>query len=488
MAGLPKHFSLISAQRGPEHDEKAHKALLADLEGLGLKVTAVSGKYGHPEKSFMVEHPGREEDKSAVDALGRKYQQDSVLHSSFRSSRGGKGAHHNELRHLDGRPPVMGRGYRVSDSISDYYTDHPSIGRFQMHLDHDDTEANKAISIVGSPISSQAAAPGPIPKTAPVAMRVQARVPNPPRQKFVKAPIVSSTTPAVNPKSIQSPAKIPSAKPTKIKIAKSDIVKAMMHQDGETMIDSRSHAAAVDASPQPLMDWGSKHLVPMRVNDVKHLKVANSVIKVTKKGPDLYAGWVENEANIGHKFERLTLPQLLLQLQSALELYGREDQIANTEVLHSDHAEEEKLQEKKKELTELGQAISEVIDENVSEADKQAKIKEKLEALRAKVKSEEIPAKELAEGLESPEEVCPACEQPAEECSCYEGLSTPRLEFDGRKVTIFFKSDWNAEDKDNFKDDLKRRAGIILRKREEARSVALSKAKRLIDTVRKKKK
>lgn len=236
------------------------------------------------------------------------------------------------------------------------------------------------------------------------------------------------------------------------------------------------------------MDWGSKHLVPMRVNDVKHLKVANSVIKVTKKGPDLYAGWVENEANIGHKFERLTLPQLLLQLQSALELYGREDQIANTEVLHSDHAEEEKLQEKKKELTELGQAISEVIDENVSEADKQAKIKEKLEALRAKVKSEEIPAKELAEGLESPEEVCPACEQPAEECSCYEGLSTPRLEFDGRKVTIFFKSDWNAEDKDNFKDDLKRRAGIILRKREEARSVALSKAKRLIDTVRKKKK
>lgn len=488
MAGLPKHFSLMSAQKGPDHNDPAHKALLSDLKAHGLRFTETDGKYGYPEKSVMIEHQGRPEDHSLVDALARKYHQESALHSSFKATKDKKGAHHNELRYTDGRPSVRGVGYRVDSKLDDNYTDHPGIGRFQMHLDFDAKDANKAIAS-SAPISGQTAAAGPSPKLAPAAMPIQAKVPNPPRQKYVKAPIVSSKTPTVDPKSIKSPAKIPSAKPSKIMMAKKDLVKAMMHQDGETMVDSRSHAAAAGPVPQIMMDWGSKHLVPMKINDVRHLKVGDYLIKVVKKSPDLYAGWVENDANIGHKFERLTMPQVLLQLRSALELYGKEDRLQDTVVVHSDHVEEMQP-ENKKQLTDVGQAISDALDEakDVSEADKQAKIREKLEALRAKVKEEVIPAKDLAEGLEEPERECPACESQAEECSCYEGLSRPRLEFDGRKVTIFFKSDWSPEDKDNFKEDLKRRAGIILRKREEARSDALEKAKKLISTVRKTKK
>ena len=313
MAGLPKHFSLISAQLGPDHDDRAHRALLSDLQGLKMAATETEGSYGYPEKSVMVEHGGSAEDLSAIDALGRKYQQQSVLHSSFKGTKGKKGAHHNELRYMDGRPSVFGKGYRVDQDAKDHYTDHPSIGRFQMHLDFGVPEEDKAASSEqGQPEASNA---------------------------------------SVN-KSRRQP---------RVKVAKKDLVKAMSAPVSEESKDD-------------------------------------------------------------------------------------------------------------------------------SEADKQAKIREKLEALRAKVKEEIIPAKDLAEGLEQPEEECPACESQSEECSCYEGLSRPRLEFDGKKVTIFFKSDWSAEDKDNFKEDLKKRAGIILRKREEARSNALVKAKKLIDTVRKGKK
>jgi len=44
-------------------------------------------------------------------------------------------------------------------------------------------------------------------------------------------------------------------------------------------------------------------------------------------------------------------------------------------------------------------------------------------------------------------------------------LPKPRLEFDGKKVSIFFKSEWSLEDRENFVEDLKRRAGRILKKR-----------------------
>lgn len=485
----------MSAQKGPDHDDRAHKALLSDLQSLGHKVTETDGKYGYPEKSFMIEHQGRAEDHSALDALARKYHQQSILHSSFKASKEKKGAHHNELRYMDGSPSVFGRGYRVDTSLDDNYTDHPGIGRFQMHLDFDSKDASKALA-PSMPVSGQAAAAGPPARVAPAAISSPQKIINPPRPKFVKAPIVSSKTPAVSPKAVESPTKPPSSKPKqpKVALAKRDLIKAIMHQDGETMIDSRAHAAAVASLPKSMMDWGTAHLVPMKISDVKSLKLGDCILKVTKKSPDLYAGWIEIEANIGHKFERLTMPQLLIQLQSALEAYGKEDEIfgdpSKTEVKAiEDQVEPKKEPEKKKELTDVGQAISNAIDEakDLSEADRQAKIRERLEELRAKVKSEVIPAKDLAEGLEEPEKECPACEAQAEECSCYEGLTTPRLEFDGRKVTIFFKSDWSAEDKDNFKEDLKRRAGIILRKREEARSVALEKAKKLIDTVRKNK-
>jgi hypothetical protein len=457
---LPKNFTMMSAQTGKDHDHQAHAGLMADIHALGLKhkVTEINGKYGYPEKSLMIEHKGRPQDISALDNLARKYKQESVLHSSWEQGSNGKGSHKNELRYTDGRPSVFGKGYRVNPEADDYYSDHPKFGRIQMHLDFDSKEATKAITSQGN-LSIQTAAPGPEVRPAPPAIAKPEKTDNPPRKKFKKVP---ANAPETSPESNESP-----AKPVK------DLNKTILHQDGETMIDTKSQGIAISALPKSMIAWGVTHMVPMKLNEVKDLSIGDARIKIVKKSPDLYAGWIEKEANIGHKFERLTLPQLLIHLQSALETYGREDQVFAVPSKTESDSIEEKIQPKlqKKNLTEIGKAISDAIDETPesSEADRQAKILEKLETLRAKIQSEIIPSKDLAQGIDEPEEFCSACEAEAEECSCYEGLSAPRLEFDGKKIKIFFKSDWSPEDKDNFKDDLKKRAGIILKKREGAR-------------------
>lgn len=442
---LPKNFTMMSAQIGKDHDHQAHSGLIADIHALGLKhkVTEINGKYGYPEKSLMVEHKGRPQDISALDNLARKYKQESVLHSSWEQGSNGKGSHKNELRYTDGRPSVFGKGYRVNPEADDYYSDHPKFGRIQMHLDFDSKESKKSNS--QEDLVAQTAAPGPKVISSPVAISTPQKIDNPPRKKYKKSEKQLPKHSDLN-----------------------EISKAMLHQDGETMVDTRSHTAASSSLPQSMMNWGASHLVPMKINEVKNINIGNCVIKVTKKSPDLYSGWVEVEANIGHKFERLTMPQLLVQLQSALEAYGKEDQIFGDPQKTDAESIDDHVIPKKKKLTEIGQAIYDSLDGS-SEADRQAKIKEKLDQLRSKVNSEIIPSKDLAEGIDSPELNCPACESSAEECSCYEGLSAPRLEFDGKKVTIFFKSDWSSEDKDNFKEDLKRRAGIILKKRENIR-------------------
>jgi len=86
-----------------------------------------------------------------------------------------------------------------------------------------------------------------------------------------------------------------------------------------------------------------------------------------------------------------------------------------------------------------------------------------------------VPSKEMLVGVDSPERVCSACEQPSESCSCYLNLPRPRVEFDGRTFTFFFKSQWNEEDRLNFVDDMKKRTGLLLeksrlKKAEEART------------------
>ena len=80
---IPCKYSLLSAQSSPTHNEDAHKAMLGELErDLGLKVHEIQGQYDYPERAFLVEHPGTPEIHEKLEHLGRKYGQQSVLHSA----------------------------------------------------------------------------------------------------------------------------------------------------------------------------------------------------------------------------------------------------------------------------------------------------------------------------------------------------------------------------------------------------------------------
>ena len=130
MKVLPAHFSMISAQKGAEHDAKAHNELKSDLKKHGLKHTETTGHYGYPEKGYMVEHSGKDSDKAKVEHLGRKHKQESVLHSSVNKN----GTRENTLKYSDNRPDIKGSGHTVDSKASDLYTEHPTIGKFQVGL------------------------------------------------------------------------------------------------------------------------------------------------------------------------------------------------------------------------------------------------------------------------------------------------------------------------------------------------------------------
>lgn len=225
---------------------------------------------------------------------------------------------------------------------------------------------------------------------------------------------------------------------------------AFMSPDQETLIDSKVHIAALQALPNELLEFGSKHLSSMKNDDITSFEINGYVIKARKHMQDLYSGWSEKDGQILFKWEKLTMPQLMMQLQSQLELYGKEKELAP-----------------KKELTEVGQVISEAIDETreESEAVRQAKIKEKLDKLKSKINKEVIPIKDVL--ATEQEDACAACEEAVHNCSCYAGLPTPRVEIDIKsgKINIFFQKSWSPEDKENFTEDLKRRASVLLKKR-----------------------
>ena len=229
---------------------------------------------------------------------------------------------------------------------------------------------------------------------------------------------------------------------------------AFTHQDQETLIDTKTHIAALQSLPKELMDIIINVLAPMKADEIKEIPILEHNVKVRKHGPDQFSGWVESGGSITHKFEKVSSPQLMIQLQSQLELYGKENLMP--------------LPQQKNQLIETGEKLSAHLDI----PDAQAKIKDKLEALQGKIIKETIPMKDVVANLDTPEDKCEACSMPAADCSCYAHLSKPTVEIDlkTQKIKIMFKSDeWNQEDRENFREDLKRRATVLIAKHSELR-------------------
>lgn len=274
--------------------------------------------------------------------------------------------------------------------------------------------------------------------------------------------------------------------------------KAFTQADGETMTDPREHQPqSVDSS---LLAWGAKKISSMKIDDIGQFEINGRTVKIRKVLHDLYSGWIEYEGQNIHQFEKLTMPALMTQLQSKLELYGKEkevmaDKSKKIEIPAKDLIEEHKkligilespshkddLEEAKEQRKELADYEQEAMSPETPDTSEE--IVDKIKDLKTKLKEtkETVSAKELIAGIEEPQSECPACERMAEKCICYLNLPRPRVEFDGKKLSIFFKNEWHEEDRVNFMNDLKARAGRILleQRKEQAANVLAEIRKKL---------
>lgn len=122
---LPKHFSMLSAQRGKEFDEVAHFKLKELLLQKGYNPTETLGNWGNIESCFMVPHSGSEEDKKFLENLAlQRFKQEAILHSSDLT---------NTLVFADGSS-WEGNGLKQWKRFRKYFTEMRSGQRFRLFV------------------------------------------------------------------------------------------------------------------------------------------------------------------------------------------------------------------------------------------------------------------------------------------------------------------------------------------------------------------
>jgi hypothetical protein len=159
-------YSIVSAGRNPAHADEAelhpehdkfkarHEELRGELQKRGMKYTEVEGHYGGKEKSFLVYHHddakpekrSRAHDKAmmvhhdgpsefgAIRELGKKFNQDSVIHSHA-----GKHEMHYTVGAHEGEHH-KGEGHKVLPHAEDFYTHAPTkkgATKFSLNFDFD---------------------------------------------------------------------------------------------------------------------------------------------------------------------------------------------------------------------------------------------------------------------------------------------------------------------------------------------------------------
>lgn len=151
-------YSIVSAGRNPAHPEEGklpadhpsfaarHEELRSELQKRGMKYTEVEGHYGGKEKSFLVYHHEPTAPKNAahdkammvhhdsptefsqIRDLGKKFNQDSVIHSHA-------GTH--EMHYTEHH---KGEGHKVLPHAEDFYTHAPTkrgATKFSLNFDFD---------------------------------------------------------------------------------------------------------------------------------------------------------------------------------------------------------------------------------------------------------------------------------------------------------------------------------------------------------------
>ena len=140
-------YGVVSAGKNPKLEpdmseaaqKKRHEKLRADLKKGGFAFTEVVGHYEGSEDSFLV--MAHEAKADEIKALGKKYNQDSVIHSVA-----GKHEMHFTAGEHAGKHH-KGGGHEVKPDAKDYFTrvKHPEGGETKFALNFDWDELHKAL-------------------------------------------------------------------------------------------------------------------------------------------------------------------------------------------------------------------------------------------------------------------------------------------------------------------------------------------------------
>lgn len=446
---LPQHFSAISAQKGPEHNEAAHRAMHSDLKLHGFNPTHTNGSWGYQERSFIVPHNGTEHEKKTLEEIAfKKYGQEAILHSSNLQ---------NRIVNADGSPDWLGSGYTQGHHLDDMFTLLPSGHKVRMtvhppkakeeavtksekklHKPHYYGKVDK-IHVFHGTHDSHRELEG-IHLDDPTEDNFKATIKDA-KKRDVPVVVIHGSPPDSLRSRIHP--ELGAGLPGKV-------AKSFSQGPDQPLTDSVGHVTALKGLPPELVKFGYEKLSKLPKDAVESIDVKGQTIKVRKHDADLYSGWIEHDGNITHKFERVTMPELMVQIQSKLEMYGQEE--PKVEPVKELPKPEPVKPESKEEAKDLGDKIKELRD----------KIKEKIGDHPALNDEVVVPGKEL--DLDGPD-ACSDCGSSRDLCDCFTGLPMPQIRVDQKGVHIFFKSEWQQEERESFVEDLKRRAGRIVRRR-----------------------
>jgi hypothetical protein len=410
-------YSLLTAQNpmgqsaSPEENAKSNKSLTTDLAAHGAVYHPVKGKYGsNEEQSFLVHHT-KSVTPELLEGFAKKYNQESVIHSS---------QGHHQMKYVNGDNTgkhLKGSSYQSVPEATDNYSaagKSPSK-KFSLNFNwdqlHDDNEVKKTE-----------------------------------------------------------------------KISFEDLNKAFTQNDQSTFMDSKVQSTAVGGAHPKLMEWGAKHLSPLPDMAIESFELGGKTVKIRKHVADLYSGWVEHNGTKFHSFEKVTMPELMMQLQSKLELYGKEEEVNSNNEINDIHEKLKAIAHPW--LEENGHEIPthEFLMQDTKERFK--KLKEKIETKQApsedlmttdqlkelaeQIENNEvvIPNKELTPGIINPKTQCDDCGSRDVICDCFKSLPKPEIQVDYKNgsIKILFKSEyWDDESKSSFVQDLKSRAGRIIK-------------------------
>ena len=135
----PRWLNKLPYKQQENIQKWGHQMLSQDLKNMGLRHEETEGRYGSPEKSYIVYNPTKEQ----MIALGNKYGQDSILHvpNGHKSAK----IHYTDLAQdevgnlLKGysRPSTGSYAFSNTEQPEDYYTKLPGKGYMRLNFDWD---------------------------------------------------------------------------------------------------------------------------------------------------------------------------------------------------------------------------------------------------------------------------------------------------------------------------------------------------------------